>query len=195
MSRSEQYEERALLQTIAQGDPQAFSVLVSRYWNIIYSQALVYVKSSQAAQDIVQDVFMKIWEKRQALPEIERFDAFLFIIARNHIISGFRKKIALPLPEAIEENVPEESSYPDDVLACKELQEVIASGIELLPSQQRTAFLLSREEGLTYDAVAIQMGLSRETVKKHIGKALQFLRQYVRAHADITYILLLYFLL
>ena len=188
-----QYDERKLLQSIAQGDPHAFSELVARYWNNIYSQALVYLKSTHAAQDIVQDVFLKVWEKRHTLPDIERFDAFLFIIVRNQIISSFRKKIAHPLSHSIEEAIPEDNAYPDDVLACKELQGVIATGIELLPSQQKTAFLLSREEGLTYDAVAIQMGLSRETVKKHIGRALNFLRQYVQAHADISLTLLLYF--
>lgn len=128
MRRYEPYEERKLRQSIAQGDPHAFSELVNRYWNNIYSQALVYVKSTHVAKDIVQDIFLKVWEKRNTLPDIERIDAFLFIMARNQIISSFRKKIALP-------------------------------------TQQKTAFLLSREEGLTYEAVAVQMGLSRETVK------------------------------
>lgn len=195
MSRYELYEEGKLLQLVAANDCDAFAELVGRYWNNIYSQALVYLKSTHQAQDIVQDVFLKIWEKRHTLATVDRFDSFLFIVARNHIISSFRKKITQPQPGSLSEPALETGSRPDDLLWSKELQEVISSGIDLLPSQQKTAFLLSREEGLTYDAVALQMGLSKETVKKHIGRALNFLRHYIQAHTDISLPILLYFLL
>lgn len=188
-------DERLLLRQIAEGDEKAFSIIVSRYWNNIYAQALTYLKSTHHAQDIVQDVFIKIWEKRQTLVQIDRFDSFLFIIARNHIISELRKKIAHPLQPDFVESYKEEGIIPDRILSFKQLQEHLESAINLLPTQQRTAFLLSRDEGLTYEGIAAQMDLSRETVKKHICRALNFLRTYMRIHADVNLTIFFVFLI
>ncbi len=188
-------DERLLLHQISEGDEKAFAIIVSRYWNNIYAQALTYVKSSHNAQDIVQEVFIKIWEKRQTLTSIERFDSFLFIISRNHIISELRKKLMNPLDPDLVDTYKEEGGVPDKVLSFKQMQQHLKTAIDLLPQQQRTAFLLSREAGLSYEAIAAQMDLSRETVKKHIGRALNFLRTYVRIHADVNLTLFFVFLL
>jgi RNA polymerase sigma-70 factor (family 1) len=180
MQEIDSYEERLLLHQIAAGDGKAFAIIIGRYWNNIYSQALTYIKSTHSAQDIVQEVFLKVWEKRATLPAIERFDSFLFIITRNHIISELRKKIALPLNNDLSESFKEESIIPDKIFSLKQLNDLINKAINLLPQQQKTAFLLSRDQGSSYEAIAIEMELSKETVKKHIGKALNFLRTYIR---------------
>jgi RNA polymerase sigma-70 factor (family 1) len=188
-------DERLLLHQIAEGDEKAFAIIVSRYWNNIYAQALTYVKSTHHAQDIVQDVFLKVWEKRRTLINVERFDSFLFIIARNHIISELRKKLAHPLEPEFVDAYKEDGTVPDKILSFKQLQEHLKNAINLLPQQQKTAFLLSRDEGLSYEAIATQMGLSRETVKKHICRALNYLRTYIRTHADVQLFLFFYYLL
>jgi RNA polymerase sigma-70 factor (family 1) len=183
-------EENVLLQQIAAGDEKAFAVLVERKWNNIYSQALTYLKSTHYAQDVVQEVFLKIWQKRKELPKVERFDSFLFIIARNHIVSELRKRInsslALDNFDFVEENF-----VPDKTLSQKNLRQVLLKAINLLPQQQRTAYLLSRDEGLSHEEIARQMQLSKETAKKHICRALNFLRTYVRAHSDLPVIFLI----
>ncbi|MCU7547978.1 RNA polymerase sigma-70 factor [Chitinophagaceae bacterium LB-8] len=186
MDKNALSDDRLLLQQIAEGHEKAFAVLVSRYWNNIYGQALTYLKSSHQAQDIVQEVFIKIWEKRETLPQIERFDSFLFITARNHIISELRKKLANPLDPDVVDVYKEERVVPDQQLSFKQLQQHLKTAVELLPQQQKTAFLLSRDEGLSYEAIAAQMNLSRETVKKHIGRSLNFLRTYMRTHAEVN---------
>jgi RNA polymerase sigma-70 factor (family 1) len=178
-------DEGQLLHQIAEGDEKAFAVIVSRYWNNIYAQALTYVKSAPHAQDIVQEVFIKIWEKRRTLPQVERFDSFLFIIARNYIISELRKKIVQPLQPDLVDVYKEDGTVPEEILSFKQLREHLETAINLLPQQQKTAFLLSRDEGLSYEAIARQMNLSRETVKKHMCRALNFLRIYVKTHADV----------
>lgn len=178
-------EERLLLQQIADGREEAFAALVQKYWNNVYAQALTYLKSSHHAQDLVQDLFVKVWEKRATLPKVERFDAFLFIMARNAIISALRKKLAEPLSTDVIDVYQEHSRMPDQMLSFKQLQQHFKTAIDLLPQQQKTAFLLSREEDLSYEAIAVQMNLSRETVKKHICRALNFLRNYMRIHANI----------
>lgn len=185
MDKNALSDERLLLQQIAEGDEKAFAIIVGQYWNNIYAQALTYVKSAHHAQDIVQEVFIKVWEKRHALSQIDRFDSYLFIVARNHIISELRKKLAHPMEPDITDVYKEDSVVPDQILSFKQLRQHIETAINLLPQQQKTAFLLSRDEGLTYESIAAQMDLSRETVKKHICRALNFLRTYVKAHADV----------
>lgn len=183
-------DEKLLLQQIAEGSEKAFAVLVERKWNNIYYQALTYVKSTHAAQDIVQEVFIKVWQTRIKLPQLEHFDSFLFIIARNHIISQLRKKIEAPLSgEEFEVEAPH--SRPDTALMQKNLAALIASAIELLPPQQKKAWELSRDKDLTHEQIAELMQISKEGVKKHICRALNFLRSYISAHSDITTLLVL----
>ena len=185
MDKNRLSDEKLLLQQIAEGDEKAFAIIVSRYWNNIYAQALTYIKSGHHAQDIVQEIFIKVWEKRQTLCNVERFDSFLFIIARNYIISELRKKIAQPLQPDFVDVYKEDSMVPDRILSFKQLREHLETAINLLPQQQKTAFLLSRDEGLSYEAIARQMNLSKETVKKHMCRALNFLRLYIKTHTDV----------
>lgn len=186
-------DEKLLLQQVAGGSEKAFALLVEQKWNNIYWQALTYLKSSCQAQDVVQDVFLKIWQIRAKLPAVERFDSFLFILARNHIISTLRKKTVLPLSyDALE--VEEKNYLPDKALSQKNLAEVIARAIELLPQQQRTAYLLSRDLGLSHEEIARNMKVSKEAAKKHICRALNFLRTYISSNADITIALSVFYL-
>ncbi|WP_276483728.1 RNA polymerase sigma factor [Paraflavitalea pollutisoli] len=187
-SRPELPNERYLLDQVALGDEKAFARLVAHYWRILYGQALTYLKSTHQAQDIVQEVFVKVWEKRHQLPAIEKFDAYLFIVARNHLISALRKKIATPLDRDIAEQLPA-AGNPDEQLSYKQLQQHLTTAVNSLPAQQKTAYLLSRHEGLSFEAIASQMGLSRETVKKHICRALQSIRVYIRRHNDLVLLL------
>lgn len=181
-------DEKLLLQQIADGSEKAFTLLLEQKWNNIYWQALTYVRSSSQAQDIVQDVFLKIWQKRKTLPEVAHFDSFLFIIARNHIISTLRKKTAFPLGyDALE--VEEKYYLPDKTLSRKNLAELIARAIDLLPQQQKTAYLLSRDQGLSHEEIARSMQVSKEAAKKNICRALNFLRSYINTHADVTMLL------
>jgi RNA polymerase sigma-70 factor (ECF subfamily) len=183
-------DEKLLLTQIAEGNEKAFAVLVERTWNNIYLQALTYLKSTQAAQDMVQDVFIKIWQNRKKLPDLENFDSFLFIIARNHIISALRKKTLFPLvPDDLE--IEEKNYLPDKALSQKNLAALIARGIDLLPQQQKKAYLLSRDQGLSHEEIAETMQVSKEAAKKNICRALNFLRTYLKTHSDIITLFLI----
>jgi RNA polymerase sigma-70 factor (ECF subfamily) len=187
-------DEKLLLTQIAEGNEKAFAVLVERTWNNIFLQALTYLKSTQAAQDMVQDVFIKIWQNRKKLPDLESFDSFLFIIARNHIISALRKKTLFPLvPDDLE--IEEKNYLPDKALSQKNLAALIARGIDLLPQQQKKAYLLSRDQGLSHEEIAATMQVSKEAAKKNICRALNFLRTYLKTHSDIITLFLIFYVL
>jgi len=182
----------SLLRRTAQGDEHAFARLVDEYWNNIYTQSLVYTRSVQQAEEATQDIFMKIWNSRVSLPSLDNFENFLFIIARNVIISALRKKRGLYVVEPAKDIIGAAPS-PDQQFAYKESYDIINRGIDLMPPQRKQVFRLSRLEGMSYEEISRQLGISRNTVKEHIVKGLHFLRGYLKSHGGNTFFLLLFF--
>jgi RNA polymerase sigma-70 factor (ECF subfamily) len=174
-------DEKALLGLIAGGDQKAFTKLVDLYWNKVYSHALAYVKSSPRAKEITQDVFLRLWNKKEALNEVVDFKSFLFVLGKNQIISAMRKKLEdLTNNDFLE--TPEDVLLPDKQLEFKEEYLRILEAIDQLPPTRKLVFRLSRLEGMTYDEIAAELHISRNTVKEHIVLALNFLRTYL--HVD-----------
>ena len=176
--------ERNLLLAVATGDQKAFTRIVDSYWNQVYNHSLAYTKSAGRAQEITQDVFLKLWNKRNFLPEVNDFKNYLFILGRNQIISSLRIKLEDPPG-----NDPVEEYHhfltPDHQLEYKEVYKIIQNGIEKLPPVRKAVFKLSRMDGLSYDEIAQQQNISKNTVKEHIVHALNFLRTYVHTHGDL----------
>jgi RNA polymerase sigma-70 factor (ECF subfamily) len=183
-------DENALLRLIAGGDQKAFTRLVDLYWNKVYSHALAYIKSSPLAEEITQDVFLKIWKKKEALIDVVDFNNFLFVLGKNQIVSLLRKKLhnviaADPLEAA------EELLVPDKQLEYKQIHSKLMEAIDQLPPTRRVVFKLSKLDGLTYDEIATQLNISKNTVKEHMVLALSFLRTYLHTHDNLLIIFLL----
>ena len=171
--------ERLLLQQVAEGHRPSFTVLYDRYWKKIYATSLHYLKSSEWAQDLVQDIFLKIWIRRSVLPEIDNFESFIFIVARNELVSAIRKKVAAaPLPDTGEMTAATET--PDYALQLKQTEQLIEDAIAQLPPQQKLVFLLARRGGLSHETIARRLGLNTRTVNNHASRALLHIRQYLR---------------
>lgn len=164
-------------------------MLMERHWNLLYSQSLAYLKDSFKAQDIVQEVFLAVWKDRPKLKEVESPEGYLFIIARNKIFNEVRKKISLPLTDSLEGYYAEKQSQPDNVLEAREVNALLQRAVQQLPPQRKRIFELSRNEGMTYEAIAGQLGISRETVKVQMVKALSFIRQFIRYHIPVIFFL------
>lgn len=178
------HNEKELLQRVAGGDTAAFARLYDAYWNKIYSMSMLYMKSPQAAQDIVQDVFMKLWDKRQSLPEVQAFRPFLFVMARNLLISRLRATFFHEdLAAAEGEPMKEKWLLPDRQLSYKESVQLLHQAMDQLAPQQKKAFQLSRTEGLSYREIAEKMQISPLTVRTHISTALASIRLYLNNHA------------
>ena len=180
-------EEYLLIQQLANGNEAAFERLVEKYWNNIYAQSMVYLRSSHEAQDLTQEVFMTIWEKRRLLGPVTNFRSYIFTIARNQIINQVRKKLKAPVAVSIG-NYEEQASFSEEFYTRRELSNLIEEGIRLLPRQQQKAYLLSRDEGLSYEEVAEKMQTSKEATKKNIGRALHTLRSFLRANYDTLFL-------
>lgn len=179
-----------LLQLLLQEDDEAFAELYNRYWKRIYTMALTYTKSPEAAQDIVQDVFLKIWIKKENLLQIREFKPYLFVSARNLIISSLRNQV-FHVNLDPDEQIEEEMLLPEKQLSYKESVNLLHKAIDLLPPQQQRAYQLSRNEGLRYEDIAQEMGISPLTVRTHITKALSFIRKYLTDNAVHPVLLLM----
>lgn len=175
------YDEIQTLLLIVQGDQKAFTKLVDIYWSTVYNHALAYSKSTQVAQEITQDIFLKVWNKKENLREIENFKGYLFILGRNQIISTMRKKLQENV-EADFINLPEKVWLPDHQICYKEMNQEILNAIEKLPPVRKKVFKMSRFEGLTYQEIAINLQISKNTVKDHIAIALIFLKTHLQTY-------------
>ena len=191
MSTIDLHTEKELLLQVANGDEAAYKTLFTLYWDRIYSTALVFTKSREMSQDLAQDVFARIWIKRQKLKDVLRFDSFLFITARNLILDRLRQKVLTCEYEVtLAEYFRDSSLIPCNKVELKEMEEIIHRGVHDLPKQQQTAFNLSRFQGLRHEEIAIQMGISKESVKSHIVRAISSLRKYVAARTAQMILLL-----
>ena len=185
-------DDTQLLKLLQEGDEGAFAEVYNRYWKRVNTVALNFIKSPEAAQDAVQDVFIKIWNSRENLLHVRELKPYLFVTARNQIISSLRNKVFHISLDA-EEGVEEETFLPEKQLSYKESVALLQKAIELLPPQQQRAYQLSRDGGLRYEDIAQEMGISRLTVRTHISKAIQFIRQYLTDH-EVNPVFLLIFL-
>jgi RNA polymerase sigma-70 factor (family 1) len=185
------YNEKELLALVAGGDEKAFRKLFHQYWDNIYGVALMLTKSPAMAEDMVQEIFLKLWLKREQLGEVDNFQNYLFIIARNHIFDLLRKKSReQEFYNQLVSYFQEGPDSPEQQLLHKESKNLLQKAINSLPDQQRKVYLLSRDQGLKQDEIAAQLGISKNTVRNHMAKALQTLREVLTQQASGSLLLI-----
>lgn len=182
--------EPALLLKVAEGDELTYTRLVEKYWQKVVQHALSFVKSYPIAEELTQDIFIQIWDKREKLAEVNSFDNYLFIVSRNLIISHIRKKL-IETDSLKGEKLQELFFKPDEQYEFKELIEIINDGAALLQEPRRSVFLLSRMEGRDTDYISKELGIATRTVRWHLLQALNFLRKHLHTQYNV-YVMLLF---
>jgi RNA polymerase sigma-70 factor, ECF subfamily len=167
-----------LIRLLNEGDIVAFDAIYKRYCNRLYGFVLRYLKNREDAEEIVQEVFLKIWEARQRIDSYSSFDSFIFTIAYNSTISLLRKRITEKKYLDNARLRQEIANTPDliDEIQFKELDERVHSLMNRLTPRQQEIFGLSREERLTHEQIAKKLDISAHTVKNHIVATLAFLK-------------------
>ncbi|MNK14980.1 ECF RNA polymerase sigma factor SigE [compost metagenome] len=189
-------DDKELLQLVSTGDAKAFSIIFHRYSPKVYTYALKLVKSDILAEEITQEVFLKIWNLDAQLSEIENIDAYLRVLTRNHTLKILRR-IALEIKthRMMVHDYHEDHNETEEYIIFKDSEKILNQAIEQLPAQQKLVYSLCHQEGLKYDEVAQKLNISKLTVKTHMQHALRFLRNYVSTHTDIaTLVILMTFL-
>jgi len=178
-------DDSSLVKKIKKGDEKAFELLFYRYYPRLFAFAREVVQSENIANDMVQDVYLKLWEKRGDLRDIS-VKNLLYTMVRNQCLNYLRdrrvinnKKVTLSDMNQIEElyNIDFQSKIPDKLLE-QQLNEEIQQVMNKLPEKAREVFRLSRIKGLQNKEIAEELNVSQKNVEKHISKALQLFRKY-----------------
>jgi RNA polymerase sigma-70 factor (ECF subfamily) len=187
------HTEKLLLRQITRHDEKAFKTLFEAYQPRLYHYLIGIVKSKETAEEMVIDVFLKIWQQRERLGGVERFDAFLFRIAFNHSVDFLRRAARNPkIKDVIWQEIELAGGSPsDEPVLVKEYEVKLKEAIGLLPPQRQLVFRMSREKNFSHSAIAEKLQLSKYTVSNHITESLRFIRAYL---ANFLTILLLFFL-
>ena len=182
--------EKELLLKVANGDEHAFSELFNAHHQLLGAHIYRITDSVELAEEVVQDVFLKIWMSRETLTAVQNFRAYLFVISKNHALNCLRKLAK----ERIHQKTIEENAMaitPEDNPGLEDYYSLLDEAIDHLPPQQQKVYLLSRHNRLKYDEIASQMGLSRETVKKYLQGATHSITSFVQSNIDISAMILL----
>lgn len=178
-----QDEDRLLFKRIASGDEDAFKTIFQRYRRSVLTYLFRTIKSREDAEELTQEVLLRIWTGRETLGEVESPQDYVFIMARNKAIDYLRKastnaRLRQEIWAAINEhhNPTEEHIFANDSAA------LVAEAIYKLPPQKQAVFRLSRVEGFTHDQISVQLSISKNTVKNHIVESVKFIRKYIQDH-------------
>ncbi len=173
--------ETELVNRLKTGDVDAFDELYRRYAGRLFSFGLRYLKSREDTEELVQSVFLKLWESRESLIAGSPIKSFLFTIAYNKICNIFRKKRYHR--EFLAEVVKSESGASADLQTSIEIRFFLDRVYELvdqLPEKQREAFLKSRKEGKSSKEIAEELGLSSGSVDNYNADTLRLIRTYLK---------------
>ena len=185
-----------LILLIQKDDRVAFYNIYERYSKRLYGFVLRYIKLKEDAEEIVQVVFVKIWESRNKIDAYASFESFLFTIAYNTTISLLRKrtneKKYLDHLKSLQH--PVNSLNLIDEIHFNELNERVQSLLDELTPRQKEIFQLSREEGLLHDEIAKKLDISINTVKKHMANTLAFLKSHIDSSLTINLLFFCLFL-
>lgn len=173
------YDEKELLKQVAEGEESAFRKLFDLYKERFYAVALKMTRSDEVAEDIVQDVFMNIWSKREGLVDVVNPSSYFFTAVYRRVYHHYRK---IALEKKLLQVVPPAKEWvntTEEMVLAHEKKNLISEAIAKLPPQQQLAFKLSKQEGLSREDVAHQLHISPNTVKNHLADAIKFIRIFL----------------
>jgi len=171
--------DRELLVRVMEGDKSAYRQLFDRFYPILFRQIFYQCQSETLAEDVAQETFIKVWTKRHQFKAGQPFLPLILKIGHHLLLDHFRKQSTRErLRDRVTEmNTPSIPS-PEAEVAARILEQKIHHIVkECLPRKCRQVFLLSRVEGLTYQQIGDQMGISRKTVENHLCRALKIIRK------------------
>jgi RNA polymerase sigma-70 factor (family 1) len=169
-------EDELLLKALSQGNMQAFDVIFNKYFPKIKRFLGGFLDSEEEAEDLSQDIFVKLWQNRSVLEGIENLNAYLYRVAKNTVYSYFERTSKAETSVDMLPEIPTSESI-EETLFAKELEDLINLTVKQMPLQRKTIFIMSRREGLTNQEIADRLKLSKRTVETHISAALHDIRK------------------
>ena len=183
-------DDKLLVAQLKNGNEKAFEKLYEKYSGGIYGFSLKLLKSTDFAEEVVQDVFLKVWNTRNDLDINLNFKSFIYTIAKNLSLNILKRAANdLNLRDQLLYTQETFSTSTKDNLLNKEYENVKRNAINSLSSGRRRIFLMSREEGLSYEEIAKNLGISVNTVKTQMKTALKNIRKHLSKHGDMDFLI------
>lgn len=191
-----EHSDEKNIKLLCKGEEQAFQSLYEKYHSHLYYFALKFLKSGALAEEVVHDVFLKIWENRKNLRADLNFKAYVFTICKNHIVNTLlRATKEREIKNKIAQHLTTSHNELEETVVYDDYMHLAYEAIHHLPPQRQLVFKLCREEGKTYAEIAETLNISTGTVRDHIVKAGKFIKSYLVKNARITISILLALLL
>jgi RNA polymerase sigma-70 factor (family 1) len=187
LSQPETYVEKELLLRVSQGDEQAFASLFNAYHQHLAGYIFRLTDSTDITEEVVQEIFLKVWTNRTSLAEVNDFRAWLFKISKNHTLNCLRKLVNERVQYQEWLRVNDFQTAENEIVETNRY-ELLSEAIGQLPPQQQKVFVLSRIQKLKYEEIAVRMNLSRETVKSYIALAKSSITKFVSSRAPFSII-------
>jgi RNA polymerase sigma-70 factor (family 1) len=177
------FDEKMLFQKISEGNEESFKIFFDRYKNRLFRFIKNITKSGDVAEELMHDVFLKIWTEKQSLAIVENPEVFIFVIAKNKALSHLRK-IAREgrLLEEVALNMLAFHDDTNELVEANDSNRLIQDAVKSLSPQQQRIYDMSRNEGLSHDQIADVLQISKSTVNNHLTTAMKQIRVYLLAH-------------
>ncbi|HEY6899957.1 MAG TPA: sigma-70 family RNA polymerase sigma factor [Puia sp.] len=184
--------ERELLLQIAQGDRLAFKILYTAYFPHVQQYVSLFGPGRDSLDELTQDVFVRIWEKRARLEGVESLKGYIFLITRNVVFNFIRAMRVRQREQELDESTEVVSNDLEHDLLFRQYYRLAQEAMEKLPTGRRKVLKMSIDDGLTLDEIAEQLNITRAGVKKQLYAATAFVRQYLQEHGEMTLLLFVF---
>lgn len=186
------HDEKELFIQLSQDDQAAFTKIFDHYEPRLYAFVLKMTRSATSAEEIVQELFIKLWTNRSSVASIQNPRSYIFRMATNRTANYLKSLARNSRVEKKASDIANNSiNSTDEIMDLKEMTEQVHKLLGQLPEQQKKVYLMSRKDGLKTEEIATRLNLSEKTVKNHLTAALRFIRERLRQSPGTTTSLLL----
>lgn len=175
-----------LVDLLKSGNQLAYTEIFERYTRVLLRHAFRLLSDHEETHDVVQDVFLQLWQKREDLSFKTSLSAYLYASVRNKIFNLLsHRKVILRYAESISSFMVEGYNIIEDQIREKELASIIEKEVNALPPKMREVFLLNKKEGLNYREISERLNISSETAKQQVYKAMKILKLKIDSFLSI----------
>jgi len=184
--------EAELIQRFSKGDHEAFARIYKLYQNNIYKYIYSICYNKEISEEIVHDLFIKIWENRAELEQVSHIKSYLYRSAKNLLLNHIQRvKTETRIMDIMELRARNTEGVTDDELIYNEYYRIAQHAIDLLPDKRKQIFKLRLDEDLSLDEIAEKLNISKSVVKKQLYAGINFVRKYLGKHGDLLILVLL----
>lgn len=188
---TENIDEAEVIRRVCAGDRSAFTLLYSRYLNNLYRYIYLFTKDKDVSEEIVQNVFINIWIRREKLNNVTSFKAYLYKSAKNMLLDEIkRKQVQAKVMFAIKPATEESYEVSDGRVIYNQYYKIAEEAINRLPAKRKQIIVLRTKDELTLDEIAERLSISKNVVKKQLYAGMNSIRAYLQKYGELTHLLI-----